>query len=196
MLRPIAILSLTLLFHGPALAQQPTKAERDAMALSGEQASHRMSLRGVLDLDPALWVSSEPFLKGNADDKFFRARIDKETGQVTYQVYLRSTSRRPPRLSKMTYLIDGKLKSADIDIVGSDVSCHRYGCTHFEDGVAEIPRADLDALAAGEGPTWQTKLFGKSIEGITTQFLRNETAGFLMSVDRALARSDVYRAAR
>ena len=176
----------------PVAAQEqprkPTKQEREAMALTPADASLRTTVRGTDELDPSVWVSTEPFLKGGAYDKFFRARIDKENGETFYQLYLRSASNRDAlRLSRMTYLIGGKLKTAAIDRIDTDVSCQRYGCTYYEDAVANLPREDLEALASGEGdeqPFWRMRLFGDTVSGTDAVILRNETAGFLMAVDR------------
>lgn len=186
----------------PAAAQdQPrklTKQEREAMALTPADASLRTTVRGTDELDPSVWVSTEPFLKGGAYDKFFRARIDKETGETFYQLYLRSASGRGAvRLSRMTYLVDGKLKIAPIDRIDTDVSCQRYGCTYYEDAVADLPREDLEALASGEGDEdtfWRMRLFGDAVSGVDATLLRNETAGFLIAVDRERERLGFVKA--
>lgn len=174
----------------PAFAEPPlpklSKLERDAMALTDEQASFRTSVKGTDALDPALWVTTEPFLTGRATDKFLRALIDKETGETTYQLYLRSASGQGAlRLSKMTYLIDGALRSAPIERIDVDVSCRQRSCTYFEDAIAELPRADLEALANPAGGVfWRMRLFGDTTAGEDATLLRNETAGFLIAVDR------------
>jgi hypothetical protein len=190
MKRSLILPALLIASTMPALAQEAklSKQERTAMAMTAEEASLRTSIRGTDALDPGVWVSTEPFLKAGADDKFFRALIDKETGKTVYQLYLKSTSSRGPlRLSKMTYLIDGKLKSATIDRIGTDVSCRERGCIYFEDAIAELPRDDLEALAKSGGQAdyfWPMRLFGEAVAGIDTALLRNETAGFLIAVDR------------
>lgn len=176
--------------NAPALAEAPTqklsKPEREAMALTDEQASFRTSVKGTDALDPTLWVTTEPFLTGRAADKFFRALINKETGETTYQLYFRSASGRGAlRLSKMTYLIDGTLRSVPIERINVDVSCRQRSCTYFEDAIAELPRADIEALAnPAADEFWRMRLFGDTTTGEDTTFLRNETAGFLIAVDR------------
>ncbi|MGR4892239.1 hypothetical protein ACIPPQ_14520 [Sphingopyxis sp. LARHCG72] len=190
MIRSVVI--ATALFAAPASAAEPvmklSKAEQAALAMPAADAALRVKVTGLDELDPNVWVSTEPFLKGSVDDKFFRAMIDKSTGEVVYQIYLRSTSSRGPlRLSKMTYLVDGTLRSASIERIGTDVSCQRHGCTHFEDAIASVPREDLEALAKGsdEADTfWKMRLFGDAVSGIDSASLRNETAGFLIAVDR------------
>ncbi|WEK00634.1 MAG: hypothetical protein P0Y59_02770 [Candidatus Sphingomonas phytovorans] len=191
MMQKIAIIALATIAPAAQAAEplnKPTRAEERAMALTPEEASLRMMVRGTDELDPTIWVSSEPFLKGSGDDKFFRAAIDKQSRAVVYQIYLRSTSSRGPlRLSKMTYMVAGRLKSVQVERVDLDVSC-RSLCLHFEDAIAEIPREDLELLAKDTGPAWRARLFGDTVQGIDAGFLRNETAGFLIAVDRVLAR--------
>lgn len=192
MIRSLAI--ATALIVAPVGAAEPamklSKAEQVALAMPAAEAALRVKVTGLDELDPNVWVSTEPFLKGPVDDKFFRAMINKSTGEVVYQIYLRSTSSRGPlRLSKMTYLVDGALKSASIEHASTDVSCGqaRYGCTHFEDSIADIPREDLEFLMKSNAATdnfWRMRLFGPAVTGVDTLFLRNETAGFLIAVDR------------
>lgn len=184
------ILAVALVSLPAAAKDQPrklTKQEREAMALTPADASLATTVRGMDELDPSVWVSTEPFLKGGAFDRFFRAIIDKETGSTIYQLYFRSASSRGPiRLSKMTYLVHGRLKSASIERIDVDVSC-RNGCMYFEDAVASLPRDDLEALALDRGdgnPFWRMRLFNDAVDGADAQLLRNETAGFLIAVDR------------
>lgn len=187
----IAAALIALPVHSAESPRKPTKAELVAMSVPAEDAASRVKITGLDELDPSVWVSTEPFLKGPVDDKFFRAMIDKATGEVTYQIYFRSTSSRGPlRLQKGTYLVDGQLKAVSIERIGGDVSCRQGGCTHFEDFVADIPRADLEALtaeAAASSPSWRMRLFADAIGGSDTEFLRNETRGFLIAVDRQRA---------
>lgn len=187
---------LAALLATPAIAKEPTnklsKLEREAMALSPADASFRISITGTDELDPAVWVSTKPFLTGTAYDRYFRARIDKITGDTFYQLYFRSASpRNPIRLTKMTYLVNGQLKSANIDRIGVDVSCRSHQCTYFEDHVADLPREDLNVLATGSEANdlfWRMRLFGEATTGEDATLLRNETAGFLIAVDRERAR--------
>lgn len=185
-----ALIIASFLAGAPVLAQVPaqklSKPEREAMALTAEQASFRTSVSGADALGPGVWVSTEPFLSGRADDKFLRALIDKETGDTTYQLYLRSSSGRGAfRPSKLTYLINGAPRSAPVERIDVDVSCRHRNCTYFEDAIADLPRADLEALANnGANDFWQMRLFGETVTGVDTAMLRNETAGLLIAVDR------------
>lgn len=170
---------------------KPDKEERVAMAMSPEEVSLRLELKGQSDaLEPAIWISTQPFLRGRSGgDKFLRANIDKITGKVFYQLYLSSSFSQSLRFDRMTYLVGGKLKTAKVERIYFDVSCQRYGCTHFEDFVVDLSREDLQALAAeGGGPYWRARLFGQSVEGADVDVLRNETSGLLLAVDQQLAR--------
>lgn len=172
----------------PAVAQMLISPEERARAALGPETVAALSeVKGSNDpLEPSIWISTRPFAsKKYADDKFFRANIDKTTGNVFYQVYIQISSRNGNRFDRMTYLVGGKLRTAKVERVSFDVDCQRYGCTHYEDFVAEIPREDLDALAADASQTfWKGRLFGPSIQGVDLEILRNETAGFLEAVDR------------
>lgn len=181
-------ISLTSL---PSLAQErPNKEERAAMAMDAIQIAALAETQGLVDqLEPSVWVSTQPFLKSKAgNDTFLRAHIDKATGSVVYQIYMSGIFAQSMRFTRMTYLVEGNLRSAKASRVYYDVSCQRYGCSHFEDYVIEVPRADLEALAAagGAAPSWPVRLFGQSVTGFDAHMLNNETAGFLLAVDQVL----------
>lgn len=183
-----SLLTAILLLGSPVWGQGTlSKQEQKAMQFTPEQVSQMVEVRGDRDqLEPTIWVSTQPFLKRNVgDDKFLRANIDKTTGQVFYQLYLSGSAPQSLRLNRMTYLVDGKLQSAKVDRIYFDVSCQRYGCTYFEDHVVTIPRDHLEALAKADGDLfWRARLFGQTVQGIDIMFLRNETAGLLLAVDR------------
>lgn len=185
--RTAALIALAL-HAAPSLAQEKvSKQELVAMRSTPEQVAQMVEVRGDRDqLEPTVWVSTQPFLKRKiGDDKFLRANIDKLTGDVFYQLYLSGSAPQSLRLDRMTYLVDGELQSAKVDRIYFDVSCQRYGCTHFEDYVVTIPRDHMEALSKGEGDlSWRARLFGQTTEGIDIMFLRNETAGLLLAVDR------------
>ena len=183
----LAICSL-LLCSSTAIAEpRLTKEERRAMELSSAQVASLVEVKGLSDpLEPGVWVSSQPVLsRKRGGDKFFRAYFDKTDGTGFYQVYMQSVSSESLGLKRMTYLVDGKLQSASIDRVNFDVDCSRYGCSYYEDYVAEIPQEHLKVLAQASATSWTARLFGTSTTGSDTQFLTNETAGFLLAVDRA-----------
>lgn len=163
-------------------------AEESARSALGFEAIAALSeVRGTDDpLEPAVWVSTQPFaFKKYVDDKFLRANIDKATGKVFYQIYIQISSSNGNRFDRMTYLVGGKLRTAKVDRLSFDVDCQGYGCTHYEQFVVDIPREDLDAIAADTSQVfWKGRLFGQTVQGVDIQILRNETAGFLEAVDR------------
>lgn len=183
------VLVLATTTTSQAAAQRVSKAEATAMAMSPAQAALSMKVDGGDQLDPVVWVSSELFLpKKYESDKFFRAMIDKATGAVTYQIYLVSVDRVAKRYSRITYMADGALKSASVSRIGFDVDCGRYGCSYYEDFVAQVPREHLDELACSQpGGIWTARVFGDTVAGTDINFLCNETAGFLLTVDREVA---------
>lgn len=187
----ILLLATSLIGTAAYSAPKLSKAEAAVAALTPEQVSDRVKVTGTDQLDPTLWVSTKPLLDHPGADKFLRAAIDKTSGKVSYQIYFQSASSRGPlRLSKLTYLIDGQLKASAITVIGTDVSCQRWGCIHYEDAIADLPRQDLEALSRGSTPeddSWRMRLFGNAVEGGDTQMFRNEIAGFLIAVDRQLA---------
>lgn len=181
-------LAVVMAASSPVVAQgKMSKQERDALLLTAEQVSQVVEVKGSADeLEPSVWVSTEPFLKRKfGDDKFLRANIDKSTGEVFYQLYLKGSFTQSPRLDRMTYMVGGKLQTAKVERIYFDVSCHRYGCTHFEDYVVLLPREHLDVLATMEGePFWRARLFGQTVQGIDIMLFRNETGALLLAVDR------------
>jgi hypothetical protein len=187
----VIAVSLVLVVTGASAAAQdkPNKEEREAMAMTPSEVVTRVEVKGQTDpLEPSIWVSTQPFLKARAgNDRFLRANISKATGQVFYQLYVSAAFSQSMRFNRMTYLVGGELRSADVERVFFDVSCQRYGCTHFEDYVIELPRADLDALAADPSDVaWRARFFGQSVDGTDLMVLRNETAGFLTVVDHVI----------
>jgi len=185
------VLMSSIAFAHPCSAQhKPDKEEREAMAMSAEDVALRVEVKGQSDaLEPVVWISTRPFLEGRSgSDKFLRASLDKITGKVFYQLYLSGVFPQSMRFSRITYLIAGNLQSGDVQRIYTDVSCQRYGCSYYEDYVVEFSRAALEALAAGDdGVYWQARLFGETVEGADVDVLRNETAGFLIAVDRAMS---------
>lgn len=186
--------ALAMLSATPALAQDSgrklSKNEQELAHMGAEEASIHMHYDGLGDLDPTIWVSSEPFNRTTHGDKFLRAGIRKTDGNVFYQLYMKtSSSRGPARLNRLTYIVNDKLKVATIDRLNTDPDCGRYGCVYLEDAVADIPRADLEELAKPDPSDleWRMKVFADGGDEETT-ILRSEIAGFLYAVDRQIAR--------
>jgi hypothetical protein len=188
---PVLLLS-SLTFTLPVTAQgKLSEQERYAMAMTAEQASRSVEIKGRFDpLEPTVWLSTEPFIKTKYDtDTFLRAAIDKASGEITYQLYVAGRFQQSMRFNRLTYLINGTLQTGKAQQVNFDVSCDRYGCTHYEDYVITLSRDDLEALAnKAPLPSWKARLYGQTVQGTDLTILRNETAGLLEATDRIVAK--------
>lgn len=171
-----------------ALAAAPmTKQERAASLLSPEQVAAMAMVEGEGALDPDIWIETRNFLPKDNNDRWLRARIDKATGAVEYEIYFiieaKEQAFRPQRL---TFLAESGLREAKIDIIDFKPTCYRSsGCWIKEHAVAQLTRSDLEYAAKGEGE-WVAKLFGQSDSGEILTF-KSEIAGLLLAVDRELA---------
>jgi len=105
---------------------------------------------------------ARPFmLQGTKQDPAFRAFLAKSANSsaldslgltedgVAYQVYIQTNESDWMHWSSARYLIDGEVVTRDAEVIGSDVSCSRYGCAHYETVGILVSRADLDAFRAG-----------------------------------------------
>lgn len=168
---------------------QVSKQEKQAIAMSPSQVAAVAEVKGLKDdLDPSVWISTEPFLKrkGNAD-KFLRANIDKITGEVFYQLYLRGSWSTRLSFDRATLMIDDRLQSAPVRQVWADVSCSRYGCTYYQDFAVDFSREQLETLCKeSDDIDLRVRLFGQSVDGVNIVFLRNEAEGLLLAVDTVL----------
>jgi hypothetical protein len=176
-----------------ALAAPLPKADRAAMQLTPAQIAASAEVTGIETLDPALWISTRNFLPRDGADRWLRAYINKATGEVEYQLYLRIESRRDafrPRL--LTFQRADGLGEAKIDRIDHDVNCYRSSCWITEHAIAVLSRADLEAVAqgarAGVDGTWAAKVFGDSQEGVDILTFKTEIAGLLIAVDREMAK--------
>ncbi|HMO74049.1 MAG TPA: hypothetical protein PKD48_01765 [Sphingopyxis sp.] len=193
--RKAALVAMLMAGAGQAQAfQKPeklSKAERAAALLTSQQVAARVKITGTSELDPVMWISTEPFLEHRyATDKFWRAMINKETGAVTYQVYFKLQTPRSQRLSKLTYAIGGRLQSIPLTRIHFDVSCHRYGCTHYEDFIGEFPKEHVEEMANAANSTDTSvtvKVFGDLVTGEETAFFRTELAGLLIATEARAA---------
>jgi hypothetical protein len=172
-----------------ALASAPlTKQESAAAALTPEQVAAIAEVTGTDALDPDIWVETRGFLPRQGNDRWFRARIDKATGAVEYQLYFIVEAKEPAfRPQSLTFMSPGGLATAKIDRISFEPTCYRSsGCWIKEHAIAPMTRADLEYAATGAGSEWAAKLFGQSDSGEILTF-RNEIAGFLLAVDSQLA---------
>lgn len=189
------ILSIALTLAAQGLSKQ----DRAAIMQTPQQIAATASVTGQAALDPYIWVDTRNFLRKAGNDRWFRARIDKATGEVQYQFYVVLEQRRQDfGLSALTYANAGGLAKQEFTRVDMDVQCQRYGCGFTEDAVAVLPRADLEYAAqgavAGQDITWAAKLFGDSQEGVQIDTLKTEIAGFLLAVDSQIERLKAEKA--
>lgn len=176
--------------YSAAIAAAPpalTKQERAASLLSPAQVAAQASVEGRGPLDPDMWIETRNFLPKQDNDRWFRARIDKATGAVEYQIYFiieaKGQAFRPQRLTFMR--ADG-LGETKLDRLSFEPKCYSsYNCWIKEHAVASLSRADMEFAAQGEGE-WVAKLFGESQSGEIYTF-KSEILGLLLAVDRELA---------
>lgn len=176
------ILAITLALASPAM----TKQERAASLLTPDAVAAMATVEGRGPLDPDLWIETRNFLPKPDSDRWFRARIDKATGAVEYQIYFiieaKGEAFRPQLLTFMG--ADG-LAQARVERISFKPNCTRSGCWIREHAVAILSRADLEFAVTGKGE-WPAKLFGQSYEWDLLTF-QNEISGFLKAVDRESA---------
>lgn len=133
-------------------------------------------------------------------DVFLRAYVDKQTGEVEYQLYASVSTRGDWQFyDRINYQApDRTVQEGKLIRVGSDVSCGavRYGgrCTVYEDGIFIVDESLLRTLAGlyapGREVAWQFKLKGRYQDGdYLNGIAPAEAAGLLAVVDR-------YRSAR
>lgn len=163
------------------------------MMLTPAEIASATEVTGNGQLDPDLWVSTQSFLPKPQNDRWFRARIDKVTGNVSYQIYFVLTSRGEGfRPKTLTFEGANGLSKAEVERIDFDANCMRYGCYITEQAVATLTRADLDHAAQGASPgqdvSWPAKLFGQYEAGIEFGTFKTEIAGFLLAVDREILR--------
>lgn len=148
-----------------------------------------ISVTGTGQLDPAIWVSTQPFARSDNGDQFLRAYIDKATGEASYQLYVVTrTTRDAFRPSSVTVADADGIEQIPLDRVDLDINCHRRGCIYHEDAIAKLPRALLERIIAGDLSAGLTfKVFGNATEGRESQIHLSEVAEFMAAVDRQLA---------
>lgn len=87
-------------------------------------------------------LSSRPY------DYFFRAYIDKGSGQKQYQIYTALTGGQWINWDQATYLRESERMVLSATKVGSDVQCFEMaGCIHREDVVVALEEAGLEYMA-------------------------------------------------
>jgi hypothetical protein len=160
-----------------------------SLAASPANAKPGIEITGTAPLDPAIWISSEPFDKTRGIDSFLRAHIDKADGKVTYQIYIVTrTTRDAFRPRSITIMGANGIEQFPLDRVNFDVSCQRWGCVYMEDAIAELPRALLERISSDDfSRTLTFKAFGDATNGRDGEIMSAEIAEFLIAVDHELA---------
>ena len=180
-----AVLILALI-AGPLAAQDLPRSERRSAELPVEDIAAQVAASGADELDPVLWLSTQKVNERRLQtDHFFRARIDKASGQVEYQLYAVIEGRQSMRPDRVTYAVDGELRKAKASRVNFDVSCYRSSCTHIEDAVAVIPAEDFAKLGdCSLDRVTRFKVFGDYVEGVALASPCNEIAGLILAVEQ------------
>lgn len=190
-MRAAAAIALTLPTAGFA-GDKLTKAERAAIDMAPEQIAAIAEVKND-SLDRLIRISTRPFFEEakKGGDKFFRAYIDKKTGDARFQVYAwiryDGETRDFDRVNYETPagLVSEEVHQIDIDVLG----CSARYCTYTEDIAFDVPEATLRQIAAGAkaGETWRFKIFGRFADGIETEMLKTEAAAILIAADRERA---------
>lgn len=161
-----------------------------------------MSVKGD-DLDPVVTVTSngvtsikrQPMLGllGSYDDKnaFLRAFIDRKTGSVSAQIYhtIHYFGDGWNFYRTGTYVGQDGVVQVDLDQIGSNVDCGRYGCSYDEVIGLPIPFAVLEDGASKYDAAQplnglKFRLFAKSGRTVDGVIPANELVAFVNVVHR------------
>lgn len=204
----LPILSLTAALIATAItpAAAQTKDERRMLALFERPPSELVPMIQVTgdSLDPNVtvttrgvtaFVSKGLIASTTTENSWLRGFVDKKTGDVTAQVYqsISYGGRGFESFARATYEAPSGIEEAKVDQVGSDVSCYRYGCTHYADVVFTV---SLDVLRAAAKAFDQNnpraglkyRIFGQSGTKIDDVIPGNELVAFVQVLDRESAR--------
>ena len=129
------------------------------------------------------------------ENSFLRGYIDRKTGEVSAQIYQSMTygGRGFDSFRRATYESPDGIEEVATSTVDSDVSCQRYGCTHFSDVVFPVKMDVLRAAAKAFDPNnprtgLKYRLFGQSGTNVDDVVPSNELVAFVRVVDRELGR--------
>jgi hypothetical protein len=189
----------------PAIAGAQSKTEQRTLALLARQPAELVAAIKVTgdSLDPQITISTQGVTaitsKGllastTSENSFLRAFINRKTGAVSAQVYHSMTygGRGFDTFARATYEAPDGIEEAAVSQVSSDVSCARYGCTHYADVVFPIKIEVLRAAAKAFNPTAplfgiRYRIFGQSGTNIDDGLPGNEMAAFVAVIDREVA---------
>lgn len=192
-MRGILILTALLAAQASAKESKTEAALREQLQRSPATLENLVKIKGD-SLDPSytvttqgvsVFVSKGWLASTTIENSFLRAFIDRKTGAVTAQVYHSATygGRGWHHFQRASFEGPNGLEEVKADRVGTDVSCSRYGCTHYEDVVFEIPWATIDAMAAKYDPAnpqvgLKYRLFGQSGQNFDEAIPVNEIVAF------------------
>ncbi len=130
------------------------------------------------------------FTETIGSDEFLRAFLDRRTGEVRFQMYLKVTYTGLDwrYFQSGTYMLPTGLHLASFVVMGRKPYCAYGMCSYIEEVGFILPEAHLRELAAlyrpGVPTTMRFKLFAKSGESWSDDISAAEAAGLLDAVDR------------
>lgn len=137
-------------------------------------------------LEPLVIVKSQKYEAPDAwNDFFYRAFVDKKTGETAYQMYFTARSSGWMHWGRLAYELGGELVQTKGDRVGSGrANCNQYGCAYHEDMLVRMERSQLDKIASQASVTF--RVTGR-VEGAKKDYnvSAKETKLFLDAVDAA-----------
>jgi len=189
-----------------AIMAKESKQERqvrELLSLSPETLISRIDISND-PLDPSITISTKGVIaltsKGllssaTNENSFLRGFIDKKTGEVSVQIYHLAiySARGWHFFERATYEAPDGLREVETTRAGSDVSCSKYGCTHYEDIIVPIDFDVLTQAAANYDPAapmlgLRYRLFAKSGEKIDDALPINEIVAFVRVMESSRPR--------
>ncbi|WEK42986.1 MAG: hypothetical protein P0Y64_16835 [Candidatus Sphingomonas colombiensis] len=187
----------------PALGEAQSRNEAQIVALVSRSPENLESLFKItgdnLDTDVTISsygvtsiVSKGLLASTTNEDSFLRAFVDKKSGVVTAQEYhiAKYGGRGFDRFEKATYDTGGGVRESRVSETSNDVSCGRYGCTHYQDLVFSVDLSALREIAAQWNPanplqpSLQYRIFGQSGSNVDSVIPANEITAFVHIIDR------------
>lgn len=173
---------LSLLVRPPAELEPLIKIEGDRM-----DPSITISSYGATQIVSKGWIAST-----TVEDSFMRAFIDKQTGEISAQIYHIASygGKGWNFFQNATYQAPDGLKEVAINRLDSDVNCYSHGCSYREHLTVPIDFSMLEAMAAKFNPVnpyngLAYRLFARSGDRIDAAIPENEIVAFVNVVNRA-----------
>lgn len=195
----VFVAAILPLFTASAVAKE-TSRERQIREIFERSPDDIMPLIQVSGdaMDPVYKVStygvSKLVSKGllgstSYENSFLRGFVNKSDGKISIQIYHAAMYSGSAWyfLQRATYQDTDSIKEVELDRLGSDVSCYRYGCTYTEDVAFNVPLETIERMAAQYDPANNQKLmryrlFGKSGNTIDEAIPLNEVAAFALKI--------------